>query len=130
MKKIKIALPLCDLDHLTIGVDAQVICFHSKRKKFRVHPQSGHEQRTFLVETASRVLGKTMAFAVQRTIASQAKAASSSNSASATADEQKQQTVTPLSITASHSSQLGIVLKRFVRRELGIVSAEALAIFN
>jgi len=120
----KIVLPLCDIDHLAIGPDAQVLCFQSKRKKFQIHPQSGHEQRTFLIETCSRVLGKTIAFAVQKAVSNRALSMgnNSSNSGAAADDEQQQTIIAPLIMTTSHSSQLGIVIKRFIRRELGIVS--------
>lgn len=108
---------------MAIGPDAQVLCFQSKRKKFQIHPQSGHEQRTFLVETCSRVLGKTVAFAVQKAVANRALTSGGNSSNSGAADDEQQQQISaPLIMTTSHSSQLGIVIKRFIRRELGIVS--------
>jgi hypothetical protein len=64
-----------------------------------------------------------MAFAVQRTMANRAHADLSKSSTTTTDDQQQAAMVTPLSITTSHSSQLAIMIKRFLRRELGIVSA-------
>ncbi|KAL3100370.1 hypothetical protein niasHS_001673 [Heterodera schachtii] len=166
-------LPLCDLDHLTVGVDAQVLCFHSKRRmKFRCSPNqtatvSGanqqhhhqqHEQKLLAVETGSRQLGKTIAHCVRRAVvlqhsvwlereqrrrrqqrqhqqhrrgsvalangvvgeeeAEMTEAADELAQASLTAPQQQ------LYVSTSHSSHLALLLKRFLRSELGMQQLE------
>lgn len=114
-------MPYCDLDHLTIGADAQVLCFHSKYKKFHVYSHNGHEQRTFMVETCSRLLGKTITFVLQRIMGRHAALMVSKAKDGIQQQNEQDEIVTPLNITTSHTSQLGMVLKRFLRRELGMV---------
>uniref|UniRef100_A0A1I8BJ45 RUN domain-containing protein n=1 Tax=Meloidogyne hapla TaxID=6305 RepID=A0A1I8BJ45_MELHA len=121
-----IALPLTDLEHLTTSIDAQVLCFHSKSSKFIISQNSsGHQLKTFLVETCSKILGKTIVFALRRTMANKIALAAAmdaiySNSESSSSNSEKQKDkITPLTITSSHSSHLAVVIKRFLASELG-----------
>uniref|UniRef100_A0A914IC01 PH domain-containing protein n=1 Tax=Globodera rostochiensis TaxID=31243 RepID=A0A914IC01_GLORO len=171
-------LPLCDLDHLTVGIDAQTLCFHSKRRKFRVSPHSGHEQRLLAVETGSRRLGKTIAHCVRRAVEQQQRVwteqrqrrrrPSAGVGPPPTGEEEQETTAAgraardpkftetrdryspaallicaelavilpssatngppsppaQLYVSTSHSSHLGLLLKRFLRQELGMQQLE------
>nr|CAD2130512.1 unnamed protein product [Meloidogyne enterolobii] len=125
--EILIALPLTDLEHLTASIDAQVLCFHSKNVNFVISPQAstGHQLKTFLVETCSKILGKTIVFALKRTITNKIALEGiylNSKSSSSNSEEKKEkenEKIKPLTVTASHSSHLAVVIKRFLSNEFG-----------
>ncbi|CAK5075451.1 unnamed protein product [Meloidogyne enterolobii] len=127
--EILIALPLPDLEHLTASIDAQVLCFHSKNVNFVISPQAstGHQLKTFLVETCSKILGKTIVFAIKRTITNKIALegiylnSKSSSSNSEEKREKENEKIKPLTVTASHSSHLAVVIKRFLFNEFGPV---------
>uniref|UniRef100_A0A915LDB0 RUN domain-containing protein n=1 Tax=Meloidogyne javanica TaxID=6303 RepID=A0A915LDB0_MELJA len=125
--EILIALPLTDLEHLTASIDAQVLCFHSKNVNFVISPQAstGHQLKTFLVETCSKILGKTIVFALKRTITNKIALEGiylNSKCSSSNSEEKKEkenEKIKPLTVTASHSSHLAVVIKRFLSNEFG-----------
>lgn len=116
------------MEHLTASIDAQVLCFHSKNSNFIISPQAstGHQLKTFLVETCSKILGKTIVFALKRTITNKIALEgiylnSKSSSSNSEDNKKENEKIKPLTVTASHSSHLAVVIKRFLSNEFGPV---------
>ncbi|KAH7721305.1 PH domain-containing protein [Aphelenchoides avenae] len=99
-------IPLSDLDCVTVGKDAQVICFHSKRRRF-LSDDMDHENRTLLVETGSIDGGKAIAHCIFKTI----KNASH---------------LTHRPTIFTQGTQMHITLNRFTRAELGTPDFEVI----
>lgn len=98
----EVEIHLDDIDYLTMGVDAQSVTIHTKSTKFET-ATSDHEQRQFAVETASQKLGQCIVANLQRAIKKFTR---------------KHTQVQVVSGTTLYS----IILRNFVRRELGLVS--------
>lgn len=91
-----------DIDYITAGVDFQSVCIHTKMAKFKT-PASDHEQKQFVVETASQMLGACIVSSIKRAVRKFTR---------------KGNDIQIVSGTTLYS----IILKNFVRRELGLVS--------
>jgi hypothetical protein len=97
-----VEVSLEDIDYITMGVDAQSVCIHTRTHKFKT-TTSDHEQKQFVVETASQMLGACIVSSVQR---------------AARKFTRKHNEIQIVSGTTLYS----IILRNFVRRELGLVS--------
>ncbi|KAI6183394.1 hypothetical protein M3Y97_00484500 [Aphelenchoides bicaudatus] len=100
----EIEIQLNDIDYITLGVDAQSVTIHTKMHKFKT-PTSDHEQKQFVVETASEKLGQCIVANLQNAIRKFTK---------------KHNQVQVVSGTTLYS----IILRNFVRRELGLPSVD------
>jgi hypothetical protein len=98
----EVEIQLEDIDYVTLGVDAQSVTFHTKNHKFKT-PTSDHEQKQFVVETASQQLGQCIVANLQRAIRK------------FTRKHAQVQVVSGVTLYS-------IILRNFVRRELGLVS--------
>lgn len=91
-------IPLTEIGHIAVGVDAQVICIHpKKRSRFLLSPEN--ESRVLAIETASQLLGRAILQAI-RTIFNNMDA--------------------PIAIL-THQTEQSVILQRFVRDELNLV---------
>uniref|UniRef100_A0A914BZP1 PH domain-containing protein n=1 Tax=Acrobeloides nanus TaxID=290746 RepID=A0A914BZP1_9BILA len=94
-------IPLTEIGHIAVGVDAQVICIHPK-KRSRFLLSSENESRILAIETASQLLGRAILQAIRTAFNSME---------------------TPLAIL-THQTEHAVILQRFVREELNLSHIE------
>jgi hypothetical protein len=101
---VEIEVPLEDIDCVTQGVDCQSVCIHTKTQRFKALT-SDHEQKQFSVETASLALGECIASTIQQTV--------------------KKFTRKHNEIeVGSGLTMYSLILRNFIRREMGLPSVE------
>ncbi|KAI6180501.1 Pleckstrin-like proteiny domain containing protein [Aphelenchoides besseyi] len=102
--RVETAVPLEEIEDILMGVDSQSVTIQTHRARIRMST-TDHELKQFVIETASQQLGDCIALAIQRAV--------------------KRYTRDHTTIElGSGLTMYSIILRNFVRRELGLPSVD------